>query len=242
MYVCCFDEEGREIRHQLPSHTLGVWHGEIPGLPVGQLYGLRADGPWDPAHGRRFNVNKLLLDPYARAISGTVSQGHQTLPYQPEDPEQMCRVDSASVMPRCVVVHDEFDWQGDRQPRTKWHDTVIYELHVKGMTQLHNEIPEELRGTFAGLATPTVINYLKDLGITAVELLPSQQFLTEPEVRRTPPTPSSAWPPPAPPSSPGATRAAPTRRNCASGNRPASIPRAIQATRRPVPAWAPPST
>ena len=182
MYVCCFDEEGREIRHQLPSHTLGVWHGEIPGLPVGQLYGLRADGPWDPAHGRRFNVNKLLLDPYARAISGTVSQGHQTLPYQPGDPEQMCRVDSASVMPRCVVVHDEFDWQGDCQPRTRWHDTVIYELHVKGMTQLHNEIPEELRGTFAGLATPTVINYLKDLGITAVELLPSQQFLTEPEV------------------------------------------------------------
>ena len=182
MYVCLFDAAGQETRQQLPSHTLGVWHGEIPGLPIGQLYGFRAEGPWDPTHGRRFNVHKLLLDPYARAISGAIVHGPENLPYVVGDPDRISELDSTATLPKCVVVHDEFDWQGDTQLRTRWHDTVIYELHVRGMTQLHNEIPPDLRGTFAGLGSPTVINYLLDLGITAVELLPSQQFLTEPEV------------------------------------------------------------
>jgi glycogen debranching enzyme GlgX len=182
VFVCCFDEDGNETRHQLPSHTLGVWHGEIPGIPIGQLYGYRADGPWDPQHGRRFNINKLLLDPYARAVSGDVTASPDNLSHEVEDPDAISTVDSAATMPRSVVVNDNFDWQGDTQLRTRWHDTVIYELHVKGMTQLHNEIPEDLRGTYAGLGSHTIINYLLDLGVTAVELLPSQQFLTEPEV------------------------------------------------------------
>jgi glycogen operon protein len=183
MWVCLFDDEGNETRHQLTEHTLGVWHGQLPGLPVGQLYGLRADGPWDTVHGRRFNLNKLLLDPYARAISGEVTPGEATLAYEADDPDVMSTQDSASAMPRSVVAHDEgFAWGEDTQLRTRWRDTVIYELHVKGFTQLHNEIPEHLRGTYAGLGSPTVTRYLQDLGITAVELLPVHQFFTEPAV------------------------------------------------------------
>ncbi|MEZ5193974.1 MAG: hypothetical protein R2734_16785 [Nocardioides sp.] len=180
MWICLFDEAGAETRHQLTEHTLGVWHGQIPGIPVGQLYGLRADGPWDPAHGRRFNPEKLLLDPYAKAISGSVTPGPATLCYDPADPAQRSSLDSAPAMPRSVVVHDHFDWGGDTRLRTRWRDTVIYELHVKGYTELHNEIPEELRGTYAGLGTHTVTRYLQDLGVTAVELLPVHQHVSEP--------------------------------------------------------------
>jgi glycogen debranching enzyme GlgX len=182
MWVCLFDDDGTETRHQLTEHTLGVWHGAIPGIPVGQRYGLRADGPWDPEHGRRFNVDKLLLDPYARAISGEVTPGDEALPYDDGAPLERSTVDSAPYVPRSVVCHDEFDWAGDTQLRTRWRDTVIYELHVKGYTKLHNEIPEDLRGTYAGLGSPTVIRYLQDLGISAVELLPVHHFLTEPGV------------------------------------------------------------
>ena len=182
MWVCLFDDAGTEIRHQLTEHTLGVWHGQIPGVMIGQLYGLRADGPWDPAHGRKFNPNKLLLDPYARAVTGDVGYGPETLPYDIADPVQLSTLDSAASMPRCVVVHDEFDWNDDRRLRTRWRDTVIYELHVKGFTKLHNEIPEHQRGTYAGLGTAPVIHYLKDLGVSAVELLPIHQFFTEPGV------------------------------------------------------------
>ncbi len=157
MWVCLFDEDGDEIRHQLTEHTLGVWHGAVPHVPPGQLYGFRADGPWEPDAGRCFDVTNALLDPYARAISG-------------------------GDTPRSIVVHDEFDWGGDRLLRTRWRDTVIYELHVKGFTQLHNEIPEHQRGTYAGLGTPTVTRYLNDLGVTAVELLPVHHFFTEPGV------------------------------------------------------------
>ena len=182
MWVCLFDEAGHEVRHQLTEHTLGVWHGEIPDVAIGQLYGLRADGPWDPRHGRRFNPRKLLLDPYARAVSGELTPGPETLPYELGQPDVLSTLDSAAAMPRSVVVHDEFDWSGDTQLRTRWRDTVIYELHVKGFTRLHNEIPEELRGTYAGLGSHTVTDYLHDLGITAVELLPVHQFFTEPSV------------------------------------------------------------
>jgi glycogen operon protein len=182
MWVCLFADDGTETRYQLTEHTLGVWHGQIPGVPVGQLYGLRADGPWDPAHGRKFNPHKLLLDPYARAVTGNVGYGPETLAYDPAEPATMSTLDSAGSMPRSVVVHDEFDWGSDHRLRTRWRDTVIYELHVKGFTQLHNEIPEHQRGTYAGLGSPQVINYLKDLGITAVELLPIHQFFTEPGV------------------------------------------------------------
>jgi glycogen debranching enzyme GlgX len=182
MWVCLFDDDGTEVRHQLTEHTLGVWHGAVPGIPVGQLYGFRADGPWDPGHGRRFNPAKLLLDPYSRAISGELRPGPDPLPHDPAHPSRRSTVDSAGAMPRSVVVHDEFDWGQDRQLRTRWRDTVIYELHVKGYTALHNEVPEHLRGTYAGLGSHTVTRYLNDLGVTAVELLPVHHFFTEPGV------------------------------------------------------------
>ena len=179
----CSTRTDVETRHQLTEHTLGVWHGEVPGVQVGQRYGFRADGPWDPRHGRRFNPHKLLLDPYARADHrrADARPGAPRLRRRDAD-ERAARVDSAPSMPRSVVVHDEFDWGDDRPMRRRWRDTVIYELHVKGFTQLHNEIPEHLRGTYAGLGTPTVTDYLNDLGVTAVELLPVHQFFTEPAV------------------------------------------------------------
>ncbi len=180
MWVCLFDEDGTETRHQLTEHTLGVWHGQVPDVPVGQRYGFRADGPWDPAHGRRFNPAKLLLDPHARAITGDVAPG--TASFSGENPRARDEVDSAPAMPRCVVVHDEFDWEGDTQLRTRWRDTVIYEVHVKGFTQLHDRVPEHQRGTYAALGGETVTGYLRDLGVTAVELLPVHHFLTEPHV------------------------------------------------------------
>ncbi|WP_249423960.1 glycogen debranching protein GlgX [Nocardioides coralli] len=182
MWVCLFDDDGAEVRHRLTEHTLGVWHGAIPGVQVGQRYGYRADGPWDPAHGRRFNPEKLLLDPYARAVSGGVTPGPATLPHDTAHPSRRSTLDSAPAVPRSVVVHDDFDWGEDLPLRTRWRDTVIYELHVKGFTALHNEIPPELRGTYAGLGSHTVTRYLNDLGVTAVELLPVHQFATEPAV------------------------------------------------------------
>ncbi len=180
VWVCLFDEEDVETRYELTEHTLGVWNGQIPGVPVGQHYGFRADGPWDPRHGRRFNPQQLLLDPYARAITGEPVPGPALLGHIADG--RRSRSDSAGLMPRSVVVHDEFDWSGDVPMRRRWRDTVIYELHVKGFTALHNEIPEHLRGTYAGLGSDTVTNYLRDLGVTAVELLPVQQFFTEPAV------------------------------------------------------------
>ncbi|MEI2812111.1 MAG: alpha-amylase family glycosyl hydrolase [Nocardioides sp.] len=185
LWICLFDSDGVETRHQLTEHTLGVWHGAIPGVPLGQLYGVRADGPWDPDHGLRFNPAKLLLDPYARAITGEVQPGTTvTLPYELDHPATASTQDSAPAMPRCVVVDDRFDWGEDRHLRHRWRDSVIYEMHVKGFTKLHNEVPEELRGTYAGLGSPTVINYLRDLGVTAVELLPIHQFFSEPVGQR----------------------------------------------------------
>jgi glycogen operon protein len=178
VWVCLFDEEDTETRHQLSEQTLGVWNGQIPGVYVGQRYGYRADGPWDLRRGRRFNKAKLLLDPYSLAISGELTPGPALLDHE-GDRLTRSNVDSAPSMPRSVVVRDEFDWGDDRPLRTRWRDTVIYELHVKGYTQLRNEIPEHLRGTFAGLGTPIVTNYLRDLGISAVELMPVQQFFTE---------------------------------------------------------------
>jgi len=192
--VCLFDDESNETRHELTEYTLGIWHSAVPGVGRGQLYGYRADGPWEPENGRRFNKAKLLMDPYARAISGSVVPEAPIFSYVLPDAEDDGQTraekeatlndeDSAPFTAKSVVVHDDFDW-GDTEPRprTNWTDTVIYELHVRGYTKLHNEIPEELRGTYAGLATPTVINYLQDLGITTVELLPVHHFVPEPDL------------------------------------------------------------
>ncbi|MEX0428789.1 glycogen debranching protein GlgX [Nocardioides sp. DS6] len=183
MWLCLFDEDesGREVetRHPLTQRSLGIWHGALPDIAPGQRYGYRADGPWDPAHGFRFNLHKLLLDPYARATCGTIENHPALFGYRWDDPATPDTQDSAPVTGRSVVVDPSFDWEGDQPMRTRWRDTVLYELHVKGFTQLHDRVPEHLRGTYAGLATPHVVDYLRDLGVTAVELLPVHQFFSE---------------------------------------------------------------
>jgi glycogen operon protein len=180
MWLCLYDEAGTETRYQLTERSLGIWHGRLPGIEPGQRYAYRADGPWDPENGYRFNVEKVLLDPYGLATSGTIANEPALFGYDWDDPTQKDAADSAPVTGRSVVVDPSFDWEGDEPMRTRWRDTVIYELHVKGFTQLHDRVPERLRGTYAGLTTPHVIDYLKDLGITAVELLPIHQFFSEP--------------------------------------------------------------
>jgi len=184
-WVCLFDDDGAERRHRLTERALGIWHGAIPGVRPGTRYGYRVDGPWDPAQGLRFNPHKLLLDPFARAVSGELTVHPAIFGYDAADPTLRSDLDSAPYTQRSVVVGDDrFDWGDDKPLRHRWRDTVIYETHVKGMTALHDRVPEELRGTYAGLATPAVVDYLKDLGITAVELLPVQQFVSEPALVR----------------------------------------------------------
>jgi isoamylase len=190
--VCLFDDaSGTETRHALTEKTLGIWHGAVPGVSPGQRYGFRADGPWEPQRGRFFNRAKLLLDPYARAVSGTVDDTGPVYGYRRDDPSrrepgERCDDDSAPYVPHSVVVHDDFDWGDDDtvRPHTTWEDTVVYELHVKGFTKLHDRVPGELRGTYAGLASEAPVEYLKDLGVTAVELLPVHQNASEPHVAK----------------------------------------------------------
>lgn len=182
VWVCLFDEEDNETRVELREKALGIWHGEIPGVAVGTRYGYRADGPWDPAQGLRFNSQKLLLDPYAKAVSGELTYDESLFAYDMAEPDKPSELDSAGSTARSVVVHDDFDWGGDEPMRRRYRDSAIYELHVKGYTQLHDRIPEELRGTYAGLGHPVITDYLNDLGVTAVELLPVHQFFTEPSV------------------------------------------------------------
>ncbi|QIX27388.1 glycogen debranching protein GlgX [Nocardioides sp. JQ2195] len=182
MTVCLFDEHGGEKQHALTEQSLGIWHGAIPDVAVGTHYGYRADGPWLPADGLRFNPAKLLIDPNARAIAGEVTHDPAIYAHVLDAPDEINPTDSAPYVPRSVVVHDEFDWGDDAPMRRRWRDSVIYELHVKGMTALHDRVPAELRGTYAGLATPAVTDYLRDLGVTAVELLPVHQFVSEPRL------------------------------------------------------------
>ncbi len=190
VWLCLFDDDadpGAEVetRHLLTEHSLGTWHGAVPGLQPGQRYGFRADGPWLPEAGMRFNPHKLLLDPYARAVSGdfvthpAVHAHESDRAGRPAQPLRRDERDSAAYVGRSVVVRDDFDWGDDRPIRARWRDTAIYELHVKGFTALHDRIPEELRGTYAGLGHHVVTDYLNDLGVTAVELLPIHQFVSE---------------------------------------------------------------
>jgi isoamylase len=172
MVLCLFDEAGHEEQLRLLEEDGGIWHGFVPGVGPGQRYGYRVVGPFAPASGLRCNANKLLLDPYARAIVGNVTWGDEILGYKPDDPDAFSDLDSAPCVPRGLVVAEGFDWGDDRPPATSYSDTIIYETHVKGFSQRHPGVPEELRGTYAGLATPAALDHLRALGVTAVELQP----------------------------------------------------------------------
>jgi glycogen operon protein len=174
--VCVFAQDGAERRQPLDRDDAGVWRGHVAGLRAGGRYGLRVWGPWDPASGLRCNPAKLLLDPYARAVDGAVRWGTEVLGHVLDDPDRRDDVDSAPFVPRSVVTAAA---PGDTagRPRVPWSDTVIYEVHVKGFTRLHPGVPEPLRGTYAGLASPAAVDHLCRLGVTTVELMPVQQFV-----------------------------------------------------------------
>jgi len=183
--VCLFDEQDLTKPANvitLPERTTQVWHGFIPEVQPGTLYGFRVHGPFDPERGLRFNSSKLLLDPYARAISGSVTWDDSVYSYQFDDPEDdlsVSDVPNDQWVPKAVVIDPSFDWQDDSAPAHPWSDTVIYEVHVKGFTKLHPAVPNELKGTYLGLSHPAAIGYLTELGITAVELLPVHAFVDD---------------------------------------------------------------
>jgi isoamylase len=188
--VCLFDpaEPAKEVRRvELREKTGHVWHAYLPGIQPGMLYGYRAHGPYEPEAGLRFNPAKLLVDPYARAVSGEAKLDGPVYGYRPGDPGQdLARddQDSAPATPRSVVVGNHFDWNGDRRPETPWHRSIIYEVHVKGFTARHPEVPPELRGTYAGFASPPAIEHLTKLGVTAVQLMPVHEFLDDPFLKQ----------------------------------------------------------
>ncbi|MBW2463309.1 MAG: glycogen debranching protein GlgX [Deltaproteobacteria bacterium] len=173
-----FDDGGQEVRIPLPERTGLTYHGYVPGIRPGQCYGFRVHGPYDPGAGHRCLSEKLLVDPYAKAIEGGVDWNPAVYGHPPGDPDGPAnRDDSAPHVPRSVVINPYFDWGHDHAPRTPWHDTIIYELHIKGFTHTHPQIPEHLRGTYAGLAHPAAVDHLKKLGVTAVELMPVHHFV-----------------------------------------------------------------
>jgi isoamylase len=177
--LCLFDEDGNEKRIPLTERMFNVFHRHVQDLPAGTRYGFRVEGPWDPVQGHRWNPNKLLLDPYAKAIDGQFELDSAVFGHHGVDDLAMNPLDSAPYVPRSVVVDDHFDWGDDRSPGTAWGDTVIYETHVRGITKLHPSIPEHERGTYAGLTHPAVLEHLTTLGVTAIELLPVHHFLDE---------------------------------------------------------------
>jgi isoamylase len=179
MLLCLFDDAGAETRIALPDYDAGVWHGFVEGVGVGQAYGYRAAGPWEPARGVRCNPAKLLLDPYARATTGPNRFGPEVLGYDVGDPDRVSPLDSAAHVPRSLVVDPAFDWPGGARPHHRYADTVIYEVHVKGFTMRHPGVPPELRGTYAGLGHDAALAHLVNLGVTAVELLPVHQHVPE---------------------------------------------------------------
>ncbi|QTG80796.1 glycogen debranching protein GlgX [Arthrobacter crystallopoietes] len=179
VYLCLFDDDGEETRVELKDVDGYVWHCYLPHVLPGQKYGFRVDGPYEPANGLRCNVNKLLLDPYAKAVHGEIDWDQSLFGYNFGDENSRNDEDSAAHMMMGVVVSPFFDWDGDRKPRIPYHRSVIYEAHVKGLTQLHPDIPEEQRGTYAAIAHPSVIAHLQKLGVTAIELMPVHQFVND---------------------------------------------------------------
>src|SRR3990172_6223498 len=179
--LCLFDRpEARHesLRIQLPEQTDMVWHGYLPGILPSQLYSYRVHGPYNPGAGHRFNPNKIVLDPYAKAIGRTLRWSDQMYGYRIGHPDEDLAMDSrdnAFCAPLAAVIDTAFTWGDDHPPRTPWHKTIIYELHVKGFTKLHPEVPEKMRGTYTGLTSEAAIRHLKELGVTAVELMPVHQ-------------------------------------------------------------------
>ena len=180
--LCLFDEEDNETRIEMTEQNSYVWHNYLPGIQPGQRYGYRVYGPYDPMQGLRCNPNKLLLDPYAKAIEGNVDGDESLYSYwfkSPDDITSMNTLDSAAHTMKAAVVNPYFDWGNDQHPNISYHDSVIYEAHVRGMTNLNMDVPPDIRGTYAGLAYPSVIEYLKKLGVTAIELMPIHQFVND---------------------------------------------------------------
>jgi isoamylase len=177
--LCLFDDSGAETRVGLTEVDGFVWHGYLPAISPGQRYGYRVHGPHSPRHGARCAPAKLLLDPYGKAFDGDVTWDQALFDYQWTDPRRPNTTDSAPFMPKNVVINPFFDWGNDRPPHIPYHDTVIYEAHVRGLTLRHPEVPLRQRGTYAGIAHPAVIEHLKRIGVTAVELLPVHQFVPE---------------------------------------------------------------
>ena len=181
--LCLFDQQDRETRLTLTEISNFTWHCYVPSIVPGQRYGFRVHGPFNPQEGHRFNPNKLLIDPYAKALDGEIGFGEEMFGYRWDDPQEdlgFSELDDAHLVPKAVVVDESFDWEGDELLQTPWHETVIYETHVKGFTKLHPAIPAKLRGTYAGLAHPASISHLQSLGVTAVELMPVHHYLAYP--------------------------------------------------------------
>lgn len=183
--LCLFNDPNDDtetLRLNVTERSGHIWHMYLPGMQPGQLYAYRVDGPYDPANGMRFNANKLLLDPNAKAIGGEILLTDPVYGYEIGNPQEdlsFSKMDSAANMPKCIVIDPSFDWANDTAPKVPWHKTIIYELHVKGFTKLHQRIPEKLRGTYAGLAHPESIKYLKELDVTTVELMPVHYFVDD---------------------------------------------------------------
>jgi isoamylase len=177
--LCLFDADGTETRYRLPEVDGFIWHGFLPTIEPGQRYGYRVHGPHDPAEGNRCNPNKLLLDPYAKAIDGTFAWDQSLFGYNFGDPDSRNDEDSAASMPKSVVVNPFFDWGVDRPPQREYADSFIYEAHVKGLTQTHPDIPDAMRGTYSAIAHPAIIDHLKALGVTAIELMPVHHFAND---------------------------------------------------------------
>lgn len=180
--LCLFDDQDRETRIEMTEQNSYVWHNYLPGIQPGQRYGYRVYGPYDPNRGLRCNPNKLLLDPYAYAIEGNIDSDESLFSYwfkSPNDNSAMNTLDSAGHTMKSVVVNPYFDWGADRHPNIPYHDSVIYEAHVRGMTNLNVDVPPDIRGTYAGLAYPSVIEYLKKLGVTTIELMPIHQYVND---------------------------------------------------------------
>ncbi|MEX1827098.1 glycogen debranching protein GlgX [Luteibacter sp. CQ10] len=180
--LCLFDDEGRETRVDLPEYTDEIWHGYLPNVKPGQRYGYRVHGPYEPAKGHRFNPNKLLIDPYARELTGDLVWCDELYGYTIGHPDQDLSYDerdSAPFVPKAVVVDDAYAWDGDERPQLPWDDTVIMETHVRGYTMRHPSVEEDIRGTCAGLATPAVLEGIRSLGVSAIELLPMHAYLDD---------------------------------------------------------------